>query len=118
MAHHSLETHHKLGRLTRRLKIGKAEAVGTLELLWWAAANERIPPTGELAGWIAEDVAARCEWVGDSEVLVEALIFARFLDRRSNGDLAIHDYADWAPDYVVRRWKRDGYSITGKPTAR
>lgn len=122
MAHSSLCGHRKLGRLVRALKITPAEAIGTLEFLWWAAAEERVGASGALEGWSIEDVAYRCQWRGDPVELLKGLGDAGFIDKNSDGLLSIHDWKDWAPEYVKKRWERNGWkrpttAADGKTTA-
>lgn len=110
MAHDSLRTHRKLQRLCKRLKIREPEAIGTLQLLWWEAYRTRaIGPDGLLQNWSGVDVASIAKWVRDPEELVEGLLDVGFLDRIGEG-LSVHHLANWAPDYVLKRWRRAGWS--------
>jgi len=118
MAHSSLKRHSKLLDLVNRLRRSRPEAVGLLEHLWWAVYDTpSIGRDGVLPGWDDREIAQSARWDGDPTVFVAALVDAGFLDRvqtmsgqcpdNVNRDTyAIHDYADWAPTFVKKRWAR------------
>lgn len=115
MAHHSLRNHHKLHRLAENLRVTPAHAAGLLEFLWWSVyAESYVGPAGALPhSWTEAVIAHNAGWTGKtSAVFVKALITAGFLDRTANGNLSVHDLYDWAPDYLRRRWRRQGYTRT------
>ena len=106
MAHNSLRNHRKLGRLCLALDVCEVVAVGHLQFLWWAVEDDRsVPSDGSLAGWSDEDVAIVSKWSGAPAILVDGMVSSGFLDRTDAG-LSVHDYSDWAPNYVNQRWKR------------
>lgn len=68
----SLLDHWKRKKLSKELGINKAEAIGTLVLLWaWAFAKEN--KSGYIGDSNPEVIAAVCEWDGDPEALMKAL---------------------------------------------
>lgn len=88
----SLRNHPKLGRLAKRLGIGKAQAVGHLVLLWtWAL---EYAPDGVLASFDADEIADGGLWDGDDQEFIEALTASRFLED-VDGSLSIHDWAEY-----------------------
>lgn len=100
----SVGHHRKVNRLMGLLKINRAEAVGTLYLLWDSVARDK--PSGILEGWDAEAVAGCAEWGGDADALLAALRTARLLDCGPCGTLTIHDWPEEAPRYIAQKWAR------------
>ena len=90
--------HPKVLDLQQRLGIGRALAVGLLELLWhWTA---RYAPAGDVGRWSDGALAAGCGWDGDPAALVSALVAARFLDEHATARLVVHDWREHADDAV------------------
>lgn len=110
MAHDSLRNHRKLRRLCGELGISKREAIGTLQFLWWSAHDAKILPDGWLRGFEECDIADGCNWPEDRNAssLCDALAKVGFLDPldQPGASYAVHDYQQWAPDFVRRRWSR------------
>lgn len=92
----SLYGHPKVRKLARRLEIEEATAYGHLVLLWiWTV---RIAPDGELSSFDFEDIALACQWTGDAEQFVRALVAVRLLDETTDG-LIVHDWMERAERY-------------------
>lgn len=91
-SHQSLARHPKTHRLMARLKTSRAATVGHLNLFWWWCLD--YAPDGSLAGFSAEEVAIAMEWDGDADALLEALIFAGFIDATDAG-LVVHDWDEY-----------------------
>jgi hypothetical protein len=107
MAYLSLRNHRKLLRLARILDIPKPHAVGYLHWLWDTVYESRaVKASGILYDWTVEDVEACAEWGGDHGKFAQALIDAGFM-HLDDGAYKLHDYADWVPEFVKRRWIRD-----------
>jgi len=107
MAHSSLRAHRKLNRLCRELKVSLPLAVGLLEFLWWSAYESKgVGSDGVLHGWTVRDIASASNWVGEAGTFAEGLCIAGFLEQDDSATFSIHDYSDWVPDYVKKRWKR------------
>lgn len=108
MAHSNLKDNRKLRTLCRQLNIGKPLAVGLLQYFWWEvydSCGKSVGRDGFLADWSSVDVATSAKWDKDPATFVEALCTAGFLRKRRRG-FVVHHLADWAPDYVKKRWER------------
>ena len=71
-------------------------AVGMLIGLWtWAAKNAY---DGDLNGVSARAIAKACGWKKDPDKLMQALVGCGWLD----GDMKIHDWAEYAELYINR----------------
>ena len=95
----SIRTHPKTRKLARRVG-GVGPAVGLLHCLWWWAID--YAPDGDLTRFDPEDIAIACEWEGEPEAIIEALVVSGFLDRDSHGSLCIHDFHDHIGKYQSR----------------
>ena len=109
-------SHHKFIKLHRRLKhASRAYTAGTLELLWCHAyqSNPARIKKSDL-----EDI---CDWCGDDDVLVQALIDCELVDVIDDEHVAIHDWQEHAPSFVKRReYMREymrGYNHNAKQKA-
>ena len=110
MAHTSLRNHNKLKDLAEFLDVTEAHAVGLLECLWWAVYDTRaIDQYGIMDGWADRHIARQAGWTGDVQLFIDALEGAGFIERTQGASFAIHDYADWAPEYLKKRWQRAGW---------
>lgn len=103
----------KFKRLQRRLKTGRKETVGLLELLWLATAKNA--PQGDIGRFSNEEIAIECDWDGDHDELVAALLECGWLDQHDECRLVVHDWADHAPNHVSNNLKRWGKSFTVPP---
>lgn len=111
----TLRTNKNLKLLCDELKISRKEAIGLLHCLWWWAAVHR--EDGDLSGLFDNDIAAACDWEGDSKSLVKTL--------HDTGWLVNYRIADWMGHVGMllnsrqrtRRWreKRNG-DVTGNVT--
>ncbi len=95
---HSTPDSMKFKRLQRRLGESKRGTVGLLELLWIAALNNA--KRGDIGRYTNEEIAIECDWEGDPDDLVDALIATGWLDESSEHRLVIHDWPQHAPRYV------------------
>jgi len=96
----SFKGHRKRKKLKRLLGFG-AEVY--LIDLWLTAAMDC--PEGVLVGWDEEDIADSCDWDGDPQELVDALIECHWLEKDSDGEYALHDWCEhqgWACKARVR----------------
>lgn len=103
-SHSTLARHRKLQKLAGLLGVPRPAAAGYLHFLWWGVLEQA--PDGDLAGWDAADVAAVMEWGDDPTALVAALREAGWLDGPAEGPWAVHDWGDWASDFVTHAGKR------------
>jgi hypothetical protein len=88
----------KFKRLQRLLGESKRGVVGLLELLWQE--TTRQAPRGDIGRFSNEEIAILCDWDGDPDRLIEALIETNWLDIHSEHRLIIHDWADHAPQWL------------------
>lgn len=100
-----------------------------LHALWSYATEMR--PDGRLTGLTPRDIADECDWSGDPETLISALIEARWIDR--DGDtLVLHDWrehnayvvhgperSERSRELAIQRWekKRGGKRKNAEPNA-
>lgn len=84
--------HPKTIALCERLKINRALAVGTLELLWHF--THRYAPQGDIGRWPPIAIAKAVYWDGDPETLIEALVQERWIDRDPDRGLIVHDWSE------------------------
>lgn len=118
-AHSELRHHPKTRRLKRLLGINTLTAIGLLQCLWWDTMT--YSPNGDLTRFPADEIADWCEWEGDPEELIDALLNAKFgegvgfLERTEDGRLVIHDWWQYGGKVVVKRW-RDNFRKRFKRT--
>jgi hypothetical protein len=104
-SHQSLRDHPKKDRLAELLfdgsvsnDVSELAAVGLLHCLWWWALD--YAQDGDLSKFSDRQIAKGCGWVGDSTLLVQALVEARFVDKKTGH---IHDWDEYAGKLVERR---------------
>lgn len=88
----------KFKRLQRRLGESTRGVVGMLELLWIGTAKNC--PRGDIGRFSNEEIAIMCDWEGDADLLVDALLETGWVDPCENHRLVIHDWAEHAPKWV------------------
>jgi hypothetical protein len=92
------DDHPKLLNLASRLGIQKYAAVGLLEMLWhWTA---KYAPSGAIGKYSDADIARGLGWDGDAQVLIESLVWSKFVDHDDEHRIVIHDWFDHADDAV------------------
>lgn len=97
----------------RRLKAPRYHAVGLMEMLWNFTAKEC--PTGLLENRTADDIAVATGWDGDENVLVEALVYARFLEVHGES-WRVHDWPDHCDNSVhLKLWRDRRCFADGRP---
>ena len=104
--HQQIRDHRKTRALFRELNISRAEAIGTLVLLWtWALDN--CDKAGKLLSCTIDDIAAASYWQGNPRDLYNALVKVRWIDD-VDGDIFVHDWNDFNKpfhDYIERKAK-------------
>ncbi len=100
-------THPKFKRLQKKLKLPTYAVAGLLELLWMLTA-QYSPEDGELTRFSAEEIADYCDFEGDADSLLTALVEARWLDRDADS-LRVHDWVDHRPGYIEERIQKREY---------
>lgn len=94
----------KFRKLQRRLGCSRVTLVGTLELLWIAV--QKNCPQGDIGRHTNEEIAIECDWEGDPDELVEALVETGWLDACTVNRLVVHDWEEHAPGWVKRQLAR------------
>lgn len=88
----------KFKRLQRAIGESVRGTVGLLELLWTATAKNC--PEGDVGRFTDEEIAIMCDWDGDPETLVSALVSCGWLDECETFRLIVHDWAEHCPQFV------------------
>lgn len=104
-SHQSLSRHRKTLTAAALLKTDRHKVIGHLhELWWWGLDNADIH--GNL-GLVPDDMIAEgAGWpVKEASRFVDALVSARFLERKSDGSVILHDWYDFAGKLNERRAK-------------
>jgi hypothetical protein len=96
--------HPKLHHLTERLNVKRTTAIGHLELLWAFASKHAAQ--GDIGKWPNGAIARACDWEGDAEAYIDALVESRFVDRDDEHRLVIHDWQDHAQGWVRAKLKK------------
>lgn len=97
-----LPRHPKTKKLSRLLKISKAEAVGHLVFLWCWASD--FTPEGNLSKYDKYDISEESDWQGDPEEFINALIESHFLDKTEDGFI-LHDWEEYTGKFIRERKK-------------
>ncbi|HEY4757769.1 MAG TPA: hypothetical protein VIH43_04365 [Chthoniobacterales bacterium] len=90
--------HTKLKRLCRDLKVRHYVGIGILEALWHMTALES--PQGNIGKLSNEDIAFGIDWQDSQDVLIDALVQSKWLDRHPEHRLLVHDWHEHCDDYV------------------
>lgn len=107
--------HIKVKRLKRLLGIPLYQAVGILETLYQVCTQSA--DDGGIGRYCDSDIALELEWEDDPKKLIQALMDAGFIDECPVNRLAVHDWADHAPDFIKDRLrKRVGASTASRNT--
>ncbi len=95
---HSTPESMKFKRLMRRLHESKRGVAGLLELLWISTATNAR--RGDIGRFSNEEIAIECDWAGDPDELVAALVEVGFLDSSAEHRLIVHDWHIHAPGFI------------------
>ncbi len=101
--------HPKLYDLMDRLTCSRPTALGYLNLLWDNTAD--IAPQGDIGKWPNGAIARLCDWTGNADQFVEALIEAGWLDHSEEFRLVIHDWADHCQNWLRMKLQKLGLEI-------
>jgi hypothetical protein len=96
--------HTKMKRLCRKLDVPLFQGVGLLELLWHTTARQT--PRGNIGRLPDDEIALALDYRGDDTVLIEALVWSKWLDRSDEYRLIVHDWFDHAEDGVHMKLAR------------
>jgi len=94
----------KFKKLQRLLGVNRIVTIGTLEMLW--IATQKNAPQGDIGKFSDLEIAIECEWEGDPETLVSALVESGWLDVCDTHRLVVHDWEHHAPGWISRQLKR------------
>ena len=101
--HAELLTHPKLIRLSNKLAIEMTHAFGVVASLWaWAAL---YAVEGDLTKHERFEIAKGIGWSGSADELIDALIYARFLDKEGDR-LLIHNWSKRGVRLIMQSRKR------------
>ncbi len=90
--------HPKMFELATRLKVARQFAVGIIVDLWEAASN--YAPRGDIGKCSDEWIAEQVGWSKKPDLLVQALVESRWLDRSECFRLLVHDWPEHCEDSV------------------
>lgn len=96
--------HPKTLDFSARLGVSRPTAIGHLELLWAFAGKQSAQ--GNVGKWPDGAIARACDWMGEPEAFIGALVGSGFLDRDSEHRLTVHDWSDHAPGWVRAKLKK------------
>lgn len=96
--------HPKTYDLAARLQVDRPAALGRLELLWDYTGD--VAPQGDIGKWPNAAIAAACDWSGNPDQFVEALVDAGWLDKVDEYRLVVHDWPDHCQEWVRKKLKR------------
>lgn len=109
---HSTPESIKFRKLQRRLGLPRYAVAGLLEMLWIATIKNA--PRGDIGRFDNETIAIECDWHGDADDFVNALVEARWLDECAEHRLVVHDWADHAPYFVRGIASRQGGFVVAR----
>ncbi len=98
--------HRKLKKLCFRLHIPTWGGVGLLESLWHMTGREA--PAGDIGKMSDDDIAIGMDYSDDAQQLIEAFIYAGWIDRDSAHRLLVHDWPDHCEDLIHAKLARAG----------
>lgn len=103
---HSVPDSLKFKKLQRRLGTSRVVTAGTLELLW--IATQKNAMRGDIGRFTNEEIAIECDWDGDPDELVTALVDTGWLDESDEHRLVVHDWLEHCPKYLKAAVMRSG----------
>ncbi len=90
--------HPKVAKLAKALSIPSYGAVGLLELLWHFTARYAIQ--GDIGKWSDQEITIACQWSGEANEFIQALISCQWIDEDAEHRLLVHDWEDHRDDSV------------------
>lgn len=97
-------THPKMHDLASTLGISRAHAVGILTLLWDQCAT--FTPQGNIGKLRNGAIARGCDWDGDPDEFIEALLDTGWLEAHDSHRLLVHDWPDHCEQWVRLKLNR------------
>ena len=106
-------SHTKMGRLMRKLKLRRFQAVGLCEMLWHTTAREA--PAGDIGKLTNEDIAIALDWNKEPDELMAGFVAAELIKVHPAFRMVIHDWSEHAEDSVHSKLARaKAYFWNGK----
>lgn len=96
--------HPKTLDLAARLEVDRPAALGYLTLLWDFVAEFAIQ--GDVGKWQNGVIAGACDWRGDHDSFVNALVESRWLDVNTTHRLIVHDWPHHCEQWVKLKLSR------------
>lgn len=93
--------HPKFRRLQKQLKLPTYAVAGLLELLWMLT-TQFASEDGDIGRFSNQEIADYCDYEGDADSLVTALVDCKWLDRDADS-LQVHDWLDHRPSFIDDR---------------
>lgn len=106
--------HPKTLDLAARLNTDRPTALGYLTLLWDFTADSAIQ--GDVGKWPNGAIARACDWMGDADEFVKALVDAKWLDSDDDHRLLVHDWQDHCERWVRAKLQKLGLQFLGNTT--
>lgn len=106
--------HPKLLDLASRLHCSRPEALGFLTLLFDFTADVAI--AGNIGRWPNGAIAGGCDWRGDADEFVAALIGAGWLDEDAEHRLVVHHWGQHCENWVRAKCQKLGITLLGCKT--
>ena len=110
---HSVPESMKFKKLQRRLGVTRVVTAGTLELLW--ITTQKNAKRGDIGRFTNEEIAIECDWEGDPDDLISAMVETGWLDTSTEHRLVVHDWKDHCPAYLKSAVNQTGGFILGDP---
>lgn len=95
--------HPKTHHFASLLDVSRPTVIGHLELLW--AFTGKNAPQGNIGKWPNGAIARACDWMGDPDKFVAALIGAKLADADPQHRVIVHDWHEHAPGWVRAKLK-------------
>lgn len=113
-------THPKMLDLASTLGITRAQAIGIMNLLWDQSAT--FAPRGDIGKLRNGAIARGCDWSGNHDEFIQALLDTGWLEAHDSYRLVVHDWPDHCEQWVKLKLHRlkmtflDVY-LTAEPSA-
>lgn len=108
--------HPKILDLAARLQCTRPEAIGYLTLLWDFTAEYAIQ--GDIGKHANGAITRACDYQGDPEKFIQALVDSRWLDADPDYRLLVHDWAEHCERWVKLKIQKIGKSFIKPLTER
>lgn len=103
--------HPKTHDLASRLGCERPTALGYLMLLWDLTAEVAI--AGDIGKWPNGAISGGCDWRGDADRFIRALVDSGWLDEDEEHRLVIHDWGQHCENWVRAKAQKLGIRLLG-----